>query len=215
MPASRAPARSPRCGERSLSMKKDSYDIVIIGTGAGGGTIAQALADSGARILLIERGTFVPQEEENWSPVAVWKQLRYRTTETWVDDTGTSFLPYTHYCVGGNTKFWGSVLYRLRREDFQALEHVDGTSPAWPIDYETLEPYYEQAERLYQVHGGDGCDPTEPPRQAPYPYGPVPHARAMETIIERLQAQGLHPSPLPLGLIDPGKAGGCVLCNTC
>ena len=196
-------------------MNRDSYDIVIIGTGAGGGTIAQALADSGARILILERGTFVPQEEENWSPAAVWKQLRYRTTETWVDDAGTPFVPYTHYCVGGNTKFWGSVLYRLRREDFQAVEHVDGTSPEWPIDYEALEPYYEKAERLYHVHGQQGSDPTEPPRQAPYPYGPVPHARAMETLVERLRAQGLHPSPLPLGLIRPGEEGGCVLCNTC
>ena len=101
-------------------MQKLFYDIVIIGTGAGGGTIAQALAPSGARILLVERGGFVPQEEENWSPIAVWKDLRYRATEQWSDDSGGQFVPYTHYCVGGNTKFWGSVLYRLRREDFPA-----------------------------------------------------------------------------------------------
>ena len=196
-------------------MQTLSYDIVVIGTGAGGGTIAQALAPSGARMLLVERGGFVPQEEENWSPIAVWRDLRYRSTEQWVSDGGGSFLPYTHYCVGGNTKFWGSVLYRLRREDFQAIEHVDGTSPAWPIDYETLEPYYERAERLYHVHGDDGFDPTEPPRQSPYPHDPIPHARAMEEIVQRLRAQGLHPSPLPLGLIKPGEEGGCVLCNTC
>ncbi len=196
-------------------MQKLFYDIVVIGTGAGGGTIAQALAPSGARILLVERGAFVPQEEENWSPIAVWRDLRYRATEQWVDDRGEPFVPYTHYCVGGNTKFWGSVLYRLRREDFQAIEHVDGTSPAWPIDYDTLEPYYERAERLYHVRGDDGFDPTAPPRQSPYPYNPVPHARAMEDIVERLRAQGLHPSPLPLGLIKPGEEGGCVLCNTC
>jgi choline dehydrogenase-like flavoprotein len=196
-------------------MRNESFDIVIIGTGAGGGTIAQALAASDARILIIERGTFVPQEEENWSPLAVWKELRYRTTERWLDDRGGEFLPYTHYCVGGNTKFWGSVLYRLRREDFQATEHIDGISPAWPVDYETLEPYYERAERLYHVHGADGFDPTEPPHGSPYPYEPIPHARAMESIVHRLRAQGLHPSPLPLGLIKPGEAGGCVLCNTC
>ena len=196
-------------------MQTLSYDIVVIGTGAGGGTIAQALAPSGARMLLVERGGFVPQEEENWSPIAVWRDRRYRTTEQWVSDGGGAFLPYTHYCVGGNTKFWGSVLYRLRREDFQAIEHVDGTSPAWPIDYETLEPYYERAERLYHVHGDDGFDPTEPPRQSPYPHDPIPHARAMEEIVQRLRAQGLHPSPLPLGLIKPGEEGGCVLCNTC
>ena len=196
-------------------MQNDSYDIIIIGTGAGGGTIAQALAGSGARILIVERGTFVPQEEENWSPVAVWKDLRYRTTEQWIDEGGRSFRPYTHYCVGGNTKFWGSVLYRLRREDFHAIEHVEGTSPAWPIDYDTLEPYYEQAERLYHVHGEDGLDPTEPHHHTPYPYDPIPHARAMAAIVTRLRAQGLHPSPLPLGLIKPGEPGGCVLCDTC
>jgi choline dehydrogenase-like flavoprotein len=196
-------------------MQTLTYDIVVIGTGAGGGTVARALAPSGARMLIVERGTFVPQEDENWSPIAVWKDLRYRATEEWIDDQGERFLPYTHYCVGGNTKFWGSVLYRLRREDFQALEHVDGTSPAWPIDYETLEPYYERAERLYHVHGGDGFDPTEPPRRSPYAHDAIPHARAMEEIVLRLRAQGLHPSPLPLGLINPGEEGGCVLCDTC
>ena len=130
--------------------------------------MAHALADSGARILILERGDFVPQEDENWSPEAVWKQLRYRR-EDWLDERGREFRPYTHYGVGGNTKFWGSVLYRLRREDFQARRTCDGVSPAWPIDYDTLEPYYERAERLYHVHGQDGIDPTEPPR-GPFPY---------------------------------------------
>ena len=134
-------------------MRQAHYDIIIIGTGAGGGTMAHALAETGARILLLERGDFVPQEEENWSADAVWKRLRYRTTERWLDARGREFQPYTHYCVGGNTKFWGSVLYRLRREDFDAIEHRDGISPAWPIDYDTLEPYYDRAERLYHVHG--------------------------------------------------------------
>ncbi len=129
------------------------FDIVIIGSGAGGGTMAQALAGSGARLLVIERGDFVPREDQNWDPAAVWKDLRYRTTESWLDERGTPFRPYMHYNVGGNTKFWGSVLYRMRREDFQATEHADGISPAWPIDYETLAPYYDRAERMYCVHG--------------------------------------------------------------
>lgn len=196
-------------------MSTERFDIVIIGSGAGGGTLAHALADCGARILLVERGDVVPQEDENWSPDAVWRRLRYRTTERWLDGHGREFRPYTHYCVGGNTKFWGSVLYRLRREDFQEVEHVDGVSPPWPIDYETLEPYYERAERLYNVHGGCSDDSTEPPRRAPFPYPPVPHAPAIENIVQRLRDQGLHPSPLPLGLIKPGEPGGCVLCNTC
>jgi choline dehydrogenase-like flavoprotein len=190
------------------------YDILIIGSGAGGGTIAQALSATDARILLVERGDFVPQEEENWNPEAVWKNLRYQTTERWLDRRGREFRPYTHYCVGGNTKFWGSVLYRLRREDFQAVEHLDGVSPAWPIDYDTLAPYYDRAERLYHVRGEAGVDPTEPER-GPFPYAAVPHAPAMEGIVEQLRAQGLHPSPLPLGLLRPGEQDGCILCNTC
>ncbi|MBI2221726.1 MAG: GMC family oxidoreductase [Acidobacteria bacterium] len=190
------------------------YDVIIIGSGAGGGTIAHALSDTSAKILILERGDFVRREEHNSNPEAVWKHLRYRTRERWVDRHGKEFLPYTHYCVGGNTKFWGSVLYRLRREDFRQMEHVDGISPAWPIDYETLEPYYERAEELYHVHGQQGIDPTEPPR-GPYPHEPVPHAPGIAKIVDQLRREGLHPSPLPLGLINPGQPEGCVLCNTC
>jgi choline dehydrogenase-like flavoprotein len=190
------------------------YDVVVIGSGAGGGTMAKALADSGARILLLERGESIPQEAENWSAEAVWKHLRYRTTERWSDDAGAEFRPYTHYCVGGNTKFWGSVLYRLRPEDFQAVEHADGVSPAWPIDYDTLAPYYERAERLYEVHGQAGVDPTDGPR-GPFPYAPIPHAPEMAAIVSALERKGFHPTPLPLGLRRPGEPHGCVLCDTC
>lgn len=191
-----------------------SFDIVIIGSGAGGGTMLHALAGTSARILVVERGDFVPQEAENWDPVAVWKHLRYQTRETWLDRDGRAFRPYTHYNVGGNTKFWGSVLYRLRREDFQAMPHMDGVSPAWPIDYDTLAPYYERAERLYHVRGEHGIDPTEPPRGA-YPYEPVAHSDGMQEIVARLESLGLHPFALPLGLQRPGEADGCRLCNTC
>jgi choline dehydrogenase-like flavoprotein len=195
-------------------MQHAHFDIIIVGSGAGGGTIAHALSDTGARILILERGGFVPHESENWDPSAVWKDLRYRTTETWLDERGRAFRPYTHYNVGGNSKFWGSVLYRLRREDFSAVEHADGVSPAWPIDYDTLAPYYDRAERIYQVHGLEGIDPTDPPR-GPFPHPPVPHAPTMQRIVEQLRELGLHPSPLPLGVIQPGEAGGCVLCSTC
>src|SRR5262245_26758662 len=131
-------------------MRNERYDVVIIGTGAGGGTMAYALAGSGARILVVERGDIVRQEDENWNPEAVWMERRYQALDRWIDGEGREFSPYIHYCVGGNTKFWGSVLYRFRRDDFQATEHVDGVSPEWPIDYETLEPYYDRAEELYQ-----------------------------------------------------------------
>ena len=190
-------------------MRQYGYDIIVIGSGAGGGTVAHALAATGARILIVERGDFIPQEDENWDPEAVWKDLRYQTREIWLDADGRPFPPYSHYNVGGNSKFWGSVLYRLRREDFGELRHRDGISPAWPIDYDTLEPYYERAERLYQVHGEPGLDPTDPHRSA-YPYPAVAHSPGMAELVERFRALGLHPSPLPLGLLE-----GCVLCNTC
>ncbi|MDH4067218.1 MAG: GMC family oxidoreductase [Acidobacteriota bacterium] len=191
-----------------------NYDVVIVGTGAGGGTMAYALAATGARILVIERGEMVPAEDDNWSPEAVWRDLRYRTSERWLDERGEPFVPYMHYGVGGNTKYWGSVLYRLRREDFGALAHEDGVSPAWPIEYDALAPYYDRAERLYGVRGEVGADPTDPPR-GPFPHPAVPHAPGMQALVEGLRQQGLHPSPLPLGLLRPGEDGGCILCNTC
>ena len=192
----------------------ERFDVVIIGSGVGGGTVAHALADSGARILIVERGDFIPQEPENWSPQAVWGELRYRTTEHWLDGRGAEFLPYTHYCVGGNSKFWGSVLYRLRREDFGQMQHKGGVSPAWPITYEALAPYYDRAERLYSVHGDAGSDPTEPPRE-PFPHPPIEHQGRIAVIVERLRSMGLHPSHLPLGLLQPGEPAGCILCETC
>ena len=195
-------------------MPHEHSDILIIGTGAGGATMAHALSEKGARILILERGEAVPQEDQNWDPEAVWKHLRYRAKEKFLDEQGVEFQPYTHYGIGGNTKYWGSVLNRLRREDFQALEHAEGVSPAWPIDYETLAPYYDRAEALYQVHGLQGADPTEPPR-GPYPFPPIAHSAGMASIVDQMRGLGLHPSPLPLGLIRPGEPGGCILCNTC
>ena len=188
----------------------ERFDVIIIGSGAGGGTLAYALAPTGARILLVERGDYVPQEAENWSPEAVWKYRRYRTPETWIDAAdGAEFSPYTHYCVGGNTKFWGAVLYRLRREDFGEIQHADGLSPAWPISYDDLAPYYDRAERLYDVHGEVGPDPSEPSRNA-FPLAPLAHEPRMAEIAERLRAQGYHPSPLPLGIREH-----CERCTTC
>jgi choline dehydrogenase-like flavoprotein len=195
-------------------MHAERFDIIIIGSGAGGGTMARELAGTGARILVLERGQRVPREPENWDPAAVWGDLRYRTRERWIDDQAREFAPYTHYNVGGNTKFWGAVLYRFRREDFGELAHEEGVSPAWPIDYDTLAPYYDRAERMYEVHGDATGDPTEPPRGG-YPFPAVPHAPNMSRLSSRLRELGLHPSSLPLGVRRTGEPGGCVLCRTC
>ena len=191
------------------------YDFIIIGTGMGGGTLAYALRDSGARILLIERGDFLPQEPQNWQVSAVFDDARYKPKEDWIDaSNGGPFKPGVHYYVGGNTKVYGAALPRLRREDFDALEHEGGTSPAWPIRYEDLEPYYNLAEILLFVHGRSGEDPGEPPRTRPYPFPEVEHEPAIAKLIDSLRDQGLHPFCLPMA-IDLREGGRCIRCNTC
>lgn len=159
-------------------MSAEHYDVIIIGTGAGGGTLAHRLAGSGKRILLLERGGYLPREPENWDSREVFGRSRYVTTEEWVDKHGVRFPPHAQYYVGGNTKFYGAILFRMRERDFGEVRHYGGVSPAWPISYSDLEPYYAEAERLYLVHGEAGEDPTDPPRSGPFPYPAVSHERA-------------------------------------
>ncbi len=191
-----------------------SFDIIIIGTGAGGGTLAYGLRESGARVLLVERGDYLPQEPENWQPTAVFDQGRYKNAEVWHDARGGTFHPGVHYYVGGNTKVYGAALPRLRREDFDALEHEGGTSPAWPISYEELEPFYAAAEQIYRVHGEVGSDPTDPPRSGPFPFPATPHEPYIAQLSSDLKRQGLHPFFLPMG-IDVREGGSCIRCKTC
>jgi choline dehydrogenase-like flavoprotein len=189
-------------------------DVAIVGTGMGGGTLAWALRDSGASVLLIERGDFLPREPQNWSPEAVFLANRYKAPELWRDAHGGAFAPGVHYFVGGNTKVYGAALPRLRREDFGAIQHAGGISPAWPIAYEELAPYYDRAERLYWVHGETGVDPTDPPRSRPFPFPRMPPDPYMDDLSDRFRAQGLHPAPLPVGL-DYRPGGRCIRCRTC
>lgn len=192
----------------------EAYDLVIVGTGMGGGTLAYALRESGRKILLLERGDYLPSEPENWSPEAVFKQKRYKPREQWFDMAGRPFAPGVHYFVGGNTKVYGAALPRFRQQDFEDVEHEGGVSPAWPVSYDELEPYYGRAERMLLVHGQAGEDPTDPPRSEPFPFPPVPHEPYIEDLKRRLQSQGLHPFFLPLG-IDRRPDGTCIRCKTC
>ncbi len=191
-----------------------SADIVIVGSGMGGGTLAYALRNLGASVLLLERGNFLPRERQNWDPWAVFRDGRYKTSERWQAGDGTLYQPGVYYWVGGNTKMFGAALTRFRREDFGELRHQGGTSPAWPLTYEELEPYYCDAEDLYRVHGQLTGDPTEPPHSRDYPYPPVTHEPVIRALCERLSDQGLHPFHLPMG-IDHRPGGSCVWCQTC
>jgi choline dehydrogenase-like flavoprotein len=194
------------------------YDVIIIGTGAGGGTLAYRLAPSGLKILLLERGPHLPREKQNWDPTAVFRQNRYVSKDTWYDGKGKPFQPGSHYFVGGATKLYGAALFRLRREDFLEMRHHDGVSPEWPISYEDLEPYYTEAEQLYHVHGLRGADPTEPPASGPYPHPPLTHEPRIQELYDRLSSAGYHPFPAPTGLLlnERDRANSpCIRCDTC
>ena len=184
------------------------FDIAIIGTGAGGGTLARALASTGKRILVLERGDYLPREHENWDTDAVFAKGRYLAPETWYDEHDQPFRPYTHYRVGGNTKVYGAALLRLRPRDFGVIEHFGGVSPAWPIGYDELEPYYTRAEEIYSVHGRRGSDPHEPPSDRDFPHPPVPLEPVMQEWFDDLTREGYRPFPIPLGVRLPPSTPG-------
>ena len=199
-------------------MNHPHYDVIIIGTGAGGGTLLYKLAPSGKRILVLERGDFVPREKDNWNSRAAVMQEKYHAPEKFLDARGREFQPGTHYNVGGNTKFYGAALFRFRKEDFSELRHHGGTSPAWPVGYDEFEPYYSEAEHLYQVHGERGSDPTEPWASREYRKPPVSHEPRMQQVVDGFANLGCTPFPVPLGILldeqDPHRSA-CIRCSTC
>jgi choline dehydrogenase-like flavoprotein len=194
----------------------EHYDVIIIGTGAGGGTLAYRLAPSGKRILILERGDYLRREPDNWDSNAVFVKNKYKAHETWFDKDGQPFHPGQHYYVGGQTKVYGAILFRLRERDFGEVKHHGGISPAWPLSYQDFEPYYTEAERLYLVHGQRGEDPTEPPASGPYPYPAVSHEPRIQQLHDDLVRTGHQPFHLPVGVnldeSDPEKSP-CVRCT--
>jgi choline dehydrogenase-like flavoprotein len=199
-------------------MSTNNYEVIIIGTGAGGGTLARRLAPSGKSILLLERGDWLPREQQNWSAEEVFVKNRYVPKETWYDQKGKPFQPGQHYWVGGATKLYGAALYRLRKEDFGELKHHDGISPAWPIGYDEMEPYYTQAEQMYQVHGARGEDPTEPFASAPYPFPAVSHEPRIQQLHDDLAKAGYHPFHSPNGIMlneQNRPYSTCIRCKDC
>jgi len=206
------------------------YDAIIIGTGAGGGTLALHLAQAGKSILILERGPFMPQEKLNWDTSAVFLDNRYHTKEVWQDKDGKPLHPQQSYFVGGQTKVYGAAMFRMRAEDFGVIRHQGGISPAWPISYSELEPYYTRAEELFHVHGdlgeappiaggyGSSFDPSEPYHSKRYPYSAFSNEPRMQSIERDVRALGINTFPIPLGLklneADP-IASKCVRCDTC
>jgi choline dehydrogenase-like flavoprotein len=188
--------------------------VVIVGSGMGGATTALALTQAGVDVIVLERGDFLPSEIQNWSPEEVFLNQRYKPHEEWLDGKGRAFAPGVHYVVGGNTKLYGASLPRFRESDFNAVDHLEGCSPAWPFSYKDLEPYYCAAENIYRVHGTTGEDPTEPWRSESFPFPAVPHEPYISEMAERLRGQNVHPSSNAMG-IDLALGGTCIRCPTC
>jgi choline dehydrogenase-like flavoprotein len=191
------------------------YDVIIVGSGPGGGAVAHALAPTGKRILMLERGGYLPRSRANWDAQAVFVDGVYQVDETWYGADGKGFRPGLHRYVGGNSKVYGAALLRLRARDFDEVVHKDGISPAWPLKYETFEPWYAAAERLFHVHGQRGEDPTEPPASGPFPHPPVSHEPAIRRLDAHMRAQGLQPFHLPLGILLDEKDGQATPTSVC
>jgi len=209
----------PRAGIASdIGTVTEHYDVIIIGSGAGGGTLAHALAGSGKSILLLERGDFLPRETDNWDPRPVFVDGKYISKDTWFDADGKPFQPQVHYFVGGATKLYGAALYRLRPADFGEIRHVDGISPGWPLGYDDFEPWYSKAEQLYQVRGNGGEDPTEGHRSQPYPWPAVSHEPRIGQISDGLAEGGYHPFHAPCGIMlneAHRPSSICIRCTWC
>jgi choline dehydrogenase-like flavoprotein len=195
------------------------YDVIVIGSGPGGASVAHRLAPTGKRILILERGDYLPRTPANWDSQTIFVDAAYQANETWFGGDGRAFHPGLHYFVGGNSKVYGAALLRLRERDFDEVQHEDGVSPAWPIKYDAFEPYYSQAEKLFHVHGQRGEDPTEPPSADDFPYPAVSHEPAIQSLSDALSANGLHPFHLPLGILldekngKPAPTSICIRCD--
>ena len=196
-------------------MEDSHYDVIIVGSGPGGASVAHSLAATGRRILLLERGGYLPRSRANWSAQAVFVDAVYQVDELWYGRDGRSFRPGLHRYVGGNSKVYGAALLRLRERDFDEVVHKDGISPAWPLKYRDVEPWYAKAEALFHVHGQRGEDPTEPPASGPFPHPPVSHETAIRKLDENFRAQGLKPFHLPLGILLEEKDGQATPTSIC
>ena len=213
------PTLQPSSDNTGADASPTHYDVIIVGSGPGGASVAQRLAPTGKRILILERGHYLPRSQANWDAKTVFVDGAYQVDDTWYGADGHSFKPGLHRYVGGNSKVYGAALFRMRERDFGEIAHVDGISPAWPLGYADFEPYYAQAEALFHVHGRAGDDPNEPWRSSPYTHPAVSHEPRIAQLAEDFRREGVHPFHLPLGILLDEKDGRptptsrCIRCD--
>lgn len=196
------------------------FDLIVIGSGPGGAMAAYPAVQAGKRVLMIERGDWVPRGPDNWGSAGFIELTPAFTRDTPYQVLAGGAGPTLGLLasVGGTSVFYGGVAIRLREADFGPDPEIDRDSgAAWPYSYADLEPYYARAEQLLDVAGTSGEDPTEPWRSADYPQRLPDMAPVSVRLAEAARSLGLHPSRLPLA-INYGETAGrraCVRCQTC
>ncbi|MFM9086776.1 MAG: FAD-binding protein, partial [Cyanobium sp.] len=158
--------------DSGLVIDELEYDVIVVGAGAAGASLAAELAGGGLRVFVLERGQELALDDQNVTGIDLFRRQRYHTPEPWFGPDGDPFQPQMVYAPGGNTKIWGGVLERMREDDFSGFATEEGPSHDWQLRYGDLAPWYDRAEALFRVHGRAGVDPTEPPRSGPFPFEP-------------------------------------------
>lgn len=194
-----------------MELERTLHDVIVVGSGFGGATMAYALSRAGLKVLLVERGGWAHRDQADWDGRAILLDGRYRS-ESPVrvrqrdGDPEAEEDLFPNQVVGGNSIFFGGAALRLRTTDFER----------WPLRYADLEPHYAAAEALLEVHGHAGDDPCEPPRSSEYPFAPPELTAPARRIFEAARDAGYHPFHLPSALNYRGpRAPVCVRCFTC
>ena len=195
----------------------DEYDVIIVGSGAGGGTLTHRLAPSGKRVLILERGDWLPREIENWDATAVFVDNRYVSKDTWYDENGKAFQPQIHYFVGGATKFYGLRCTGCASRTSASSPTTAGSLPRGRSATTSSSPTTRRPSSSIRSRAR-GEDPTDPPAGAPYPFPPVSHEPRIQQLFDDMARVGMHPFHAPCGIMldeaNPALST-CIRCATC
>lgn len=176
-------------------LTSQTWDVLVIGTGIGGGVAGRRLAEAGLKVLFVERGPMGAKGEEQSlsSPVEDPTARRVRgfwptPLEVTIDGRTSSFFGPIGAGVGGSSVFYGATLERPERHDLEATEAMPHPTGGWPVSYDAYAPFMDEAEAMFHVHGE--ADPLGSKHNLPSPPSISPGETAL---MEGLRAAGLHP----------------------
>ncbi len=209
--------------------KREDFDVCVIGTGAGGGVMIQELTAAGFRVVALQRGPYLRNQDfvDDDELRTVWRDELFSPDqlETWrldeLSPTYTGKFNAIAHSVGGTMVHWATWSWRFRPDEFRVLSEegpVEGASLAdWPIDYEDLEPYYERAEWEFGVSGDADANPFGAPRGRGYPNPPHPDRTASLRFKRGARKLGYHPFPTPMAINSRPYGGrpACIYGGAC